>query len=233
MTAHPRLLGFIACVLLLASGCGQSDRAYYPTETGRWWYYETRAEVRSETNRQRLFVANLKREGERLIQRRQAGQQHVYTITPEGLQHEGFSEGGAGDTSAVQATQHLVLPAKPATGQQWIFKSRLRVIDSRTFAPEDRLARLPLNLDMQATVAALDDTVEAPTGRYTQCLRIDSSGRMNVPVDHAQSFVEVIAEQREWYAPGVGLVRLERKERSDSTFLQNGSYVQELLATGR
>ena len=232
MFAHRRLPAFLACVLLLGSGCSRSDRSYYPTDTGRWWYYETRAEVRSETSRQRLFVSNLKREGERLIQRRQAGQQHVYSITPEGLQHEGFSEGGASDTSAVQATQHLVLPAKPEPKQQWVFKSRLRVIDSRTFAPEDRLARLPLNLDMQATVAAVDDTVKVPAGRYTQCVRVDSKGKMNVPVDHAQSFVEVIAEQSEWYAPGVGLVRLERKERSDSTFLQNGSYVQELLTTG-
>ena len=232
MLAHRRLPALIACVLL-GSGCGQSDRAYYPTETGRWWYYETRAEVRSETNRQRLFVANLKREGERLVQRRQAGQQHVYSITPEGLQHEGFSEGGASDTSAVQATQHLVLPTRPATGQQWRFRSRLRVIDSRTFAPEDRLGRLPLNLDMQAAVAAVDDTVQVPAGRYTQCVRVDSKGKMNVPVDHAQSFVEVVAEQSEWYAPGVGLVRLVRKERSDSTFLQSGGYVQELLATGR
>ena len=232
MTAQQRLPAALACLLLLCGGCGRGDRAYYPTDTGRWWYYETRAEVRSETSRQRLFVSNLKREGERLIQRRQAAQQHVYSITPDGLQHEGFSEGGAGDTSAVQAAQHMVLPSKPEPGQQWAFKSRLRVIDSRTFAPEDRLARLPLNLDMQASVSKIDETVQVPAGRYEGCVRVDSTGKMNVPVDHAQSFVEVVAEQSEWYAPGVGLVRLERKEHSDSTFLQNGSYVQELLATG-
>ena len=228
-----RLPALIAVVAALLAGCSQADRTFFPTETGRWWYYETRAEVRSETNRQRLFVANLRQEGDRLIQRRQAGQQHVYSITSDGPRHEGFSEGGAGDTSAVQETQALVLPAHPAAGQRWEFKSRLRVIESRTFAPEDRLARLPLGLTLQATVAAIDETVQVPAGRYTHCVRVDSTGKMNVPVDHAQSFVEVTAEQREWYAPGVGLVRLERKEHAESTFLQNGSYVQELLATGR
>lgn len=233
MPVSLRLPALVACVLVLVSGCGKADRSYYPTETGRWWYYETRAEIRSETSRQRLFVSNLKREGERLIQRRQAGQQHVYSITPEGLTHEGYSEGGTGDTSAVQATQAMVLPAKPEPNQQWEFRSRLRVIESRTFAPEDRLARLPLTLNMQATVAGVDETVTVPAGRYRNCVRVDSRGKTNVPIDHARNFVEVVAEQSEWYAPGVGLVRLERRERSDSTFLQNGSYVQELLATDR
>jgi hypothetical protein len=47
-------------------------------------------------------------------------------------------------------------------------------------------------------------------------------------VNQGANFGHVDVEHTDWYAPGVGLVRSERRETSDSPYLKPGTYVQEL-----
>ncbi len=223
-------LAFLLPLFSLLGGCAPQDASPVPTDPGRWWYYQTRAQILKEVSEQRLLVTNLGRDENFLRQRRQANWDHRYEFTGEGLLHTQYFNRGEG-MGALRESPALLLPKTIAVDEQWTFTSALRLIESRTFAPEDRLAFRPLPITMKATIKALNDTVNVPAGRYRDCIRVEAVGETQVPTDRGTSFAVVRAEQTEWYKPGVGLVRMVRKETSDSRFLDKGQYTQELLET--
>ena len=226
----PPLLCLIFASLLI--GCAKQDNAPFPTDPGRWWYYQTRTQILKDVSEQRLLISNLARDQHSFQQRRQASWDHQFGFTGKGLVHQQYFNRGEG-MGTLREVNALVLPQTLAVGEAWTFSSALHLIESRTFATEDHLGHRPLPLVMHAKIAAIDDTVRVPAGRYTGCIRVEASGETTVPTDRGSSTATVKAEQQEWYAPGVGLVRLTRKETSDSQFLDKGEYTQELLQTAR
>lgn len=223
-------LAFFLTLISFLSGCAPKDASPVPADPGRWWYYQTRAKVLKDVTEQRLLVTNLGRDENFLRQRRQANWDHRYQFTNDGLLHTQYFNRGEG-MGALRESPALLLPKKIAVDEQWTFTSALKLIESRTFAPEDRLAFRPLPVTMTATIKTLDDSVNVPAGRFRGCILVEAVGETTVPTDRGTSFAVVRVEQREWYKPGVGLVRMVRKETSDSRFLDFGEYTQDLLET--
>ena len=231
---HGLSLATMALFLFLStllSGCAPQDAAPVPADPGRWWYYQTRAQILMEITEQRLLVTNLGRDENFLRQRRQANWDHRYQFTGEGLLHTQYFNRGEG-MGTLRESPALLLPKDIAVDRQWTFKSTLKLVESRTFAPEDRLAFRPLPVNMTATIKSVDDAVSVPAGRFRGCIRVEAEGSTEVPTDRGTRSATVQVKQTEWYKPGVGLVRVARKETSDSQFLHNGEYTQDLLETG-
>lgn len=223
------LLGLAAFSLCWPHASLADASAHFPATPGRWWYYSTAATILEEAHVQRLFVANVANDGQTLIQRRQGGWDHFYSLGRKGILHKSYIDRHGGRAREAEA---LLLPATLAVGQSWTFDSQLRLIESRTFSAEDRLGGRYHPVPMTAEVKALNDTIEVPGGRFHGCIRVEAKGAALVRADRGSVEVEVRAAQTEWYAPGVGLVRVTRKETSESPFLRNGEYVQELLDSG-
>ena len=221
------LLGTSLCL----TACGPDDHTIFPTAPGHWWYYRVLTSIRGEPQEQRLFVANLSDHQHSLRQRKQGRWDQLYSIGKRGVTLEAFV-----DRRNAEAVPHTlgttVLPGRLETGESWKFTSRLRLVESRTFSAEDRLGRRYLPIAMSAEIAATDEAVEVAAGRFTGCVRVQARGTTMVPADRGNLEVEVSASQTEWYAPGVGLVKLTRQETSSSPFLRNGDYTQELLERG-
>lgn len=235
MRALPTLYVFALVGSLLASpGLRAADDAgisLFPTTPGRWWYYATQVKVKDEPRHQRLFIANVAFDGRNLLQRRQGAWDHLYAVGDEAVEHQAYLYRQGGGKQAREA-EAVLLPVPPKQGSSWQFKTRLRLIESRTFAAEDRLANRYLPVDMTANIAADDAVVQVPAGRYDDCVRVEATGKTIVPADRGNLEVEVTVTQTEWYAPGVGLVKTQRVEQADSQFLRNGEYLQELLEAG-
>ncbi len=234
----PSLVHTLAWVALAACSALSETRAaaatgasLFPTTPGLWWYYATETKVRDEPRRQRLFVANVAYDGRTLLQRRQGAWDHLYAVGDEAVEHQAYLYRMGGGKQAREAPA-VLLPVPPRPGAAWQFKTRLRLIESRTFAAEDRLGNRYLPVDMTASIADDDVAVSVPAGLYDGCVRVEAVGRTLVPADRGSLEVEVTVIQTEWYAPGVGLVKTVRVEQSDSPFLKNGEYVQELLEAG-
>lgn len=228
-----RALALLVCggLLTFATALAASAPELFPTTPGRWWYYATQTRILDEARMQRLFVANVAFDGRTLLQRRQGGWDHLYAIGDDGIAHQSYINRSGGGRDAREANA-LLLPAPATEGSNWQYRSRLRLIESRTFAAEDRLGGRYLPVDLAARVVATDATIEVPAGRFRDCVRVEANGRALVPADRGNLEVEVAVSQTEWYAPGVGLVRSVRIESADSPFLRGGEYVQELLETG-
>ena len=228
-----RLTRICALVCLLALGPARAAVApdVFPANPGRWWYYSTVVKVLDEQRQQRMFIANVAFDGRTLLQRRQGGWDHLYAIGDDGVSHQAYINRRAGGREAREAPATL-LPLPLVNGASWQYRSRLRLVETRTFAAEDRLGNRYLPVDLSARVTATDATVEVPAGRFRDCVKIEATGVTLVPADRSNLEVEVRVTQTEWYAPGVGLVKTTRAETADSPFLRNGEYVQELLETG-
>lgn len=223
----------VLCAGLLAFGVASAANApdVFPATPGQWWYYATKTRVLDEERSQRLFVANVAFDGRTLLQRRQGGWDHLYAFGDDGISHRSYLNRRGSGREAREADA-LLLPQPANVGASWQYGSRLRLVESRTFAAEDRLSVRYLPVSLEARVAATDATVEVPAGRFRGCVQVEASGRALVPADRGNLEVEVAVTQTEWYAPGVGLVKSVRAETVDSPFLRSGQYVQELLETG-
>lgn len=228
---HPTLL---VAVLLAATACAP-EPDYLPLEAGRWWYYAVESTVLDETNRARVIMANLgpaRLDGQRVYLRRR--QAHALDY----LQYDGeHPERGVrrvahrrpGPTGIVRDQPARVLLREDGA---WRVPSTLGLIESRTFAAQDRIIPRRVALDLSKRVVRRDATTTVPAGHFTACLLVVGEGRVAVRTDRGNASAMVTVRTREWYARGIGLVRLEREERADSTFLRNGRQIWVLVAHG-
>lgn len=225
----PRVAALCAAALLAAGCAGDVD--YFPLEGGRTWEYRITLSVLGELREQRLVVVDFgavaHADGNARL-RAQNGRAALYRRADDGIFR--LAERAArGARWREDEAGHLVLPLPAEVGRSWTLASRLRLIESRTFAREDRLQPRRLPVALRYTVTAVDDTVSVPAGTFERCLRVEAHGRATVPVDRANATAEVEVAHTDWYAAGVGLVKSRRRETSDSVFLHEGEYLQELL----
>ena len=221
-----------AAFVLLLLGCSEHGDVYYPLDEGRWWYFTTRTTILDELAEQRLVLANigagtLDNGASVLIQRQSSGREVHVQRTDRGLLRVAVRL----PVHAEQTPQEpsLILPADRTVGTSWTISTRLRLIESRTFARQDKLRNRILPLALTMSIGSTDDSVTVPAGTFTNCIRIDGSGSRSVRTDRGNASAKVEVEHHEWYAPGVGLVKATRSESADSPFLKAGHYVQELV----
>ncbi|MGQ0529750.1 MAG: hypothetical protein ACT4PG_08075, partial [Panacagrimonas sp.] len=100
-----------------------------------------------------------------------------------------------------------------------------RAVPFRERFSQDHSKRIVLRMQ----VASLDDVVEVPAGTFTRCLQLEGSGLLNVLADARIGASPVPVTHTEWYAPGVGLVKLERTEWLDTQQIVGGKISMELL----
>lgn len=223
-----------ARVLLLAllAGCGAQNEEYFPLAPGmRWDYAVTRATM-DGVRHQRHRVVNLRavRLDRLLAVPRLSGAGHIryYARGAGGVVH--LATRLRGD---VDPTRHhpprTVLPPVPVPGTRWHAPTRTVALE-RTGPPQRTLYRLQIEVPMDYVVAEDGAIVHVPAGRFERCLRVDGRGSARTDARNYVGLTEVEVVTRDWYAPGVGLVRAERHERTASAALSAGSLLLELLA---
>ncbi|MEQ8235078.1 MAG: hypothetical protein RLW61_02390 [Gammaproteobacteria bacterium] len=228
---HPLSAMLLGLVLTACS----DPRAYAPLAPGRWWVYAVASTVLDETREARYVARNVARgslEGKEVVARRvQASSLEYLRSTPEGILRVAQRSGRDGTFSSDQPPR-LVLPVPAQAGRSWSVASTLALIESRTFARQDRVIVRRYPVTIEKSVVALDGVTQVPAGRFANCLLIAGQGTTSVRTDRGNASARVTVSTREWYAPGVGLVRLERDERSTSPFLKSGRQVWTLLEYG-
>ena len=72
-------------------------------------------------------------------------------------------------------------------------------------------------------------TVETVAGTFDDCILLEGRALIGLYADPKLGYQEVEVVQREWYAKGVGLLRLEREEPLDMMMFKGGSLAFELI----
>ncbi len=233
-SALPPAVAALALLAAALTGCSD-DRAFEPLAPGHWWVYAIEARVLDEPRHSR-YVARNDAAGELdglpvVARRAQASSVDYLHRGEDGVTRRAHRR-GRNATLIVDQPPRVLLPADPVPGKRWSVPSTLALIESRTFARADRVIVRRYPVTLEKTVSAGDAATEVPAGTFSDCLLVTGQGRTSVRTDRGNASASVSVTTREWYAPGIGLVRLEREETSTSPFLKSGRQTWTLLDHG-
>lgn len=90
--------------------------------------------------------------------------------------------------------------------------------------PNENIARFY----MTYTLVGIDEEISVPAGTYKHCLLIEGQALIDKLSGTNPGSSEIEITTREWYAPGVGLVKMERLEPLDGSVFKGGKITMEL-----
>ncbi len=231
MARRVRVAPFALAPLLLLGACGSGDVDYYPLRPGLMWEYSLKTSTFDGVFQQKQIVRNLgesRSGGETVYVQEQSGNRlSYYRRTAGGIERLAI-RGRGEEVGEEDKPGHYLLRLPYAVGTRWSLPSHLSLIQARSYEPADRVTRGTTRLSLQYEIVSLDEAVDVPAGHYAHCLKTRATGGATIRVDRGNHFADVVVENFDWYAPGVGLVKSTRVERSDSHYLQAGEYLLEL-----
>lgn len=223
-----------AAVLALLAGCKEPPgSSLFPLEEGRRWTYRLSSEWENDTReRETVVLSNLGRDsalesGSAWHRRSDTGLDYWLRADATGI----YRVAAKSDVDAEpkpDPAPRFVLKAPIAVGTSWQTTTTTYLMRRNSeFPPEIRHAHP--SVPAVWTIEALDDRVEVPAGRFEQCVRVKGLALLRLFADPVNGFKDMPLTTLEWYCPGVGLVKVERREPANSTFLTGGTMTMELM----
>lgn len=154
------------------------------------------------------------------------GRQYFYHAGTDGVRRVGRKLHDDEDIRAEQPSL-MVLPADPRVGSRWQQPAETSVLEN-TGPPWETLFRITRPLTLEYRIESVTDVVRVPAGEFRDCLRVVASGELSADVGNYVGRTAISVEVTEWYAPGVGLVRSRRVERTDAKGLNYGALEMQL-----
>lgn len=229
----PTLSAALATAGLLLAGCGKtSSPTYFPLENGRHWTYELSEANPLGSRTERVEMRNAgsrERNGETYYLRRSTvGTEYWLKLDDRNIVRTGLR-------TAVEfeprddTLPHTVIPIEPKLGDTWENASQPFILERATPFRERFLHHDSVRFTLLMKVTSVSEDVTVPAGTFKNCLKVEGDAAINVLADPRIGASEVIVHHTEWYAPGVGLIKLERKEPLETTQIVGGEVTMELL----
>lgn len=226
-----RVPGVVFATVLMLAGCGGPSETLFPLEAGRSWNYAVTTTVLDETVRSTLEARALGmvdgEAGPVGVIEYPGNARGYYLSGADGVRRVATRRGADGRVRS-DGPAHFILRSPYAAGTSWSLPSQLTLVESIFYEAGERIRDREVAVTLEYSIASTGETVTVPAGTFSGCLKVTASGSAIVRVNQGANFGHVDVEHADWYAPGVGLVRSERRETSDSPYLKSGSYVQEL-----
>jgi hypothetical protein len=233
-----RRKGLLSLLLIAAvSGCGEGEADYFPLEEGWTWGY--RIMVNSQgvgRNTYRSFVSNLPPQplADITATPRIVHDGRVYYDAEEAGGIRRIAHREPGKTVAGAAPGHYVLKYPLEPGTSWRVGTRTQLLRRQVITRESvGVAALVAEVELDYRVEAVDDVVTVPAGVFKGCLRVRGAGRIDYDTESRLGVITIEVSTTEWFAPGVGLVKLVRTERSFPENPVSGELVKELEVLDR
>lgn len=230
-------IALLLLTLLGLSGCNNEPDAtdYFPLDKGLSWRYQITNTARQEQGF--YSVANLgttEVAGETATIRRADDGHDYYLVRKPGGIYRYASRTLFETEPDIDEPPRMVLPL-PYRGdaeRRWSARTISYVIHRIGPSTVTSVNNPLQSFVMNYRVVADGETVEVPAGRFEDCLLVVGEATLKMFTDPLTGFEDVPIMTREWYAPGVGLVKLERVEPLETRVYQGGRYLFELVGVG-
>lgn len=209
--------------VLLLDGCGKTDDRYLPLNNEQTLTYLLNQTRSGEPRRHKLL---LRISGPTTVKGHKVYREYTASGPARLLQERTggiFEIGYYRESEAVMLQQPILLLPQPLqVGDEWQAPVTTHLLEWRKHSLEK--GRRPYEKTFLADFRceALDERIKIPAGTFTNVARVSVRG--NQPFEYGglpqRSVIHV--EMTRWYAPGVGLIKSERRESADSRELNPG-----------
>jgi len=225
------IITLIFLCLGLTGGCDNTAKdSYFPLEEGRYWQYDMTYTTMDGTFKGIYAVENLAPqmiEGEKVFVRRLIdGANNYVRINDGGILLTGREKTIDMDSTYTQENHYIFrFPLIVGTTWEEVIPSKLLV---KTGPPQKTEFHIVARVPVTATIESMTDSVQVPAGNFSNCMRVHFSGDAFTNAGNYVGLTVVTIEETNWYAPGTGLVKSERRERTRSKALDKGMMTLEL-----
>ena len=234
---RPGKAGSAAAAWLAASamaGCTSqpASTSYFPLEAGHRWVYEQVSEWENNTvDREPLVLQTLGSEtlesGSAWRRRSDSGIDYWLRADDTGIQRVA-AKTDLQESPEPDKPGRYVLKAPLAVGTSWQTPTTTHLLRRNAdFPPEIRHTHKPVPMTWR--IEALGEKLTTRAGSFTDCLRVQGTAVMRLFADPVVGFKDMPLTTTEWYCKGVGLVKVQRTEPANSTFLTGGTMTLELI----
>jgi hypothetical protein len=231
MAAAATLLG----AALALTGCSRpAGEGYFPLEAGHHWTYRVTSEWENNTQEREEFtlrtegVEDLALSGRAWRRRSDLGVDYWLKSDDSGI-YRVASKHDLEEDPRRDAQPRYVLKTPLQVGSQWRADTTAYLLRRRAdFPPEIRHSHpaVPMNYSIEA----VGETVQTAAGQFGDCLRVKGVAVLRLFADPVVGWKDMPLTTLEWYCKGVGLVRVQRSEPANSTFLTGGTQTLELIS---
>jgi len=227
-----RSLAVLGAVAFLAGACGDESGDYFPLAPGWTWSYRVTTEIKSvgrDTARAFWFSLPPRRVGEEKVTPKvmHDGRVYYYAKREDGIHRIGYRVRGE-DVFGPRVDAY-VLKYPLEEGTAWRMASRTYLLKKQIISPRDvSVHDIRTSVDLDYTIEKLDDTVAVPAGTFRNCVKVRGTGTTTFELGERFGIIHIQVETLEWYAPGVGLVKMVRRETSRPANPVAGEIVMEL-----
>lgn len=226
---------FIILLVLILSACSQppdDSTRYFPLVEGYQWDYEVTTDLINEQQTRSLSIEvaspQTLKDQAYSVRRTSEGTDYYLQADEQGIKRYG-------KRMLVQTKPHwdtappLVLPhpAQATVGFTWSALSVPYTLHRIAPNPEPPSSQ-GYQFNMAYTLLSLNETITTPAGTFEHCWLVEGQAQLYVYADARKGYMDLAITNREWYAPNVGLVKLERSEPLDAEVFKGGKITMEL-----
>lgn len=230
-------LPLVAVISLWLAGCGNApDTPYFPLDSGRHWTYALR-EANPLGEKSETFeitsAGPRERDGSTYYLRRNSlGTEYWLKLDDRNIVRSAIRT-----TVEIEprddAVPRTVLPIAPKLGDEWEQPSQPFILERAVPFRERFLHHESVRFTLGMKITAVDEEVTVPAGTFKHCVKAEGDALIHVLADPRLGGSEVVIRHTEWYAPGVGLIKLHRQEPLETTQIVGGEVTMELLSFDR
>jgi hypothetical protein len=227
-----RIVLIIMAIAGLA-GCQQqpASSSFFPLESGHRWEYRTVTEYENNTiDRDKLVLSShgseSLEEGNAYRRSSQSGVDYWLRSDETGI-YRVATKSNLDEAPKKDPKPRYVLKEPLQVGTQWQATTTAYILQRNQEFPREIRHSHP-SIPMLYTIEAIDQSVETPAGKFSNCLHIKGTATVKLYADPVVGWRDMPLTTQEWYCKGVGLVKLTREEIAKSTFLSGGTYTMEL-----
>ncbi|MFM9916166.1 MAG: hypothetical protein ACKVOX_10200 [Rhizobacter sp.] len=213
--------------LLLLAGCGGpgGDTSLFPLDKGHHWTYRVATELENNTvQHEEMTLSTLGRtdlDGQPAWLRRSDSGANYWLRSDDTGVYRVASRSDIEDEPKSDPARRYVLKRPYAVGTTWQSPTTAYLLEHKQEFPREVRYKHPI-IPMNYVIDAVDQKVDATAGSFSGCLRVKGQAQIRLFADPVVGWRDVPLTTLEWYCPGVGLVRLERDEPGQSTFISGG-----------
>ncbi|MCP3869047.1 MAG: hypothetical protein GY703_13285 [Gammaproteobacteria bacterium] len=222
----------ILTVAVLVQSCSRMSpdpHSYFPLQTGMRWDYDVTATIAGKARHSdfSIYIAEPETIDETL---------HAVRVTSDGTRYYIRNT----DAGIYRAAKRTLVEMKPRLDDEssWVLKKPYEKGTNWTNAthpfvlrrihPYEEQISGGVNLKMTYQIMSLLDQVNVPAGQFDHCLRVEGEAQFTLYADGRTGYADIVVSTTEWYAPGVGLVKLVRDEPLTSDVFTGGKVEFEL-----